>query len=114
MSRQLNTGEPVRHPTFVPLSHPSGSHRKYSHLFGQSLLHLFGKYCDKPQVQPHVFARVITVLEATPSQPVRVHDDLSDESVLQIREIAVNTLVQVIGADGSMAALDALSTEEQG
>ena len=61
-----------------------------------------------------MFARVITVLEATLSQPVRVHDDLSEESVLKIREIAVNTLVQVIGADRAMAGLEVLSTDEQG
>ena len=61
-----------------------------------------------------MFARVIAVLEKTLSQPVRVHDDLSEASVIQIRDIAVNTFVQVIAADGAMAALDALSTEEQG
>ena len=61
-----------------------------------------------------MFARVIAVLEKTLSQPVRVHDDLSEASVIQVRDIAVNTFVQVIAADGAMAALDALSTEEQG
>ena len=80
----------------------------------QSLHRLFSKYCDKPLVQPRLFARVISVLAATLRRPVRVQDDLGDDSVAQIREVAVNTLVQVISFAGAMAGIQKLSTDEQG